>query len=42
MGVGAALTVAYAMWTGTEAVSAVKIILLTGLAGCVVGLKLLH
>lgn len=40
VGVGAALTVAYAMATGDEAVSALKIALLAGLIGCVVGLQL--
>ena len=40
VGIGAALTVAYAMLTGTEAVSLVKVLLLLGLVGCIVGLKL--
>lgn len=40
VGVGAALTVAYAMATGTEAVSLAKVLLLLGLVGCIVGLKL--
>ena len=39
-GVGAALTVIYAMATGTETVSPAKIIFLTGIIGAVVGLKL--
>ena len=38
--VGAALTIAYAMLTGAEAASLVKVLLMTGLIGCVVGLKL--
>lgn len=38
--IGAALTVAYSMATGEEAVSLVKILLLLGLVGCVVGLRL--
>lgn len=42
VGIGAALTVAYAMATGAEPVSAVKVLLLLGLVGCVVGLKLAH
>ncbi|WP_182523340.1 DMT family transporter [Nocardioides dongkuii] len=42
VGIGAALTVAYGMASGTEAVSPVKIVLLMGLIGCVVGLKLSH
>jgi len=40
VGIGAALTVAYAMITGAEPFSIVKLLLLLGLVGCVVGLKL--
>jgi quaternary ammonium compound-resistance protein SugE len=40
VGIGAALTVAFGMVTGAEAVSVVKVLLLTGIVGCVVGLKL--
>jgi len=40
VGIGAALTVAYSMATGGEAVSWLKIALILGLVGCVVGLKL--
>lgn len=40
IGVGAALTVGYAMITGDESVSWLKILLILGLVGCVVGLKL--
>jgi len=40
VGIGAALTVAYAMLTGTEPVSAIRVALLLGLVGCIVGLKL--
>lgn len=39
VGIGAALTVLYAMATGAEPVSAVKALLILGLVGCVVGLK---
>jgi quaternary ammonium compound-resistance protein SugE len=42
VGIGAVLTVAYAMATGEEAVSLLKVLLLTGIVACVVGLKLLH
>lgn len=42
VGIGAVLTVAYAMATGDEAVSVAKVLLLGGIVGCVVGLKLLH
>ena len=42
VGIGASLTVAYAMATGTEPVSLIKILLLLGIDGCVVGLKLVH
>jgi quaternary ammonium compound-resistance protein SugE len=40
VGIGAVLTVAYAMLTGAESASVVKILLLGGIVGCVVGLKL--
>ena len=42
VGIGATLTVAYGMLTGDESVSALKIALMVGLVGCVVGLKLAH
>ncbi len=42
VGIGAALTVGYVMWTGDEAASPVKVLLLLGLVGCIVGLKLTH
>lgn len=42
VGVGASLTVAYAMTTGAEAASTAKVLLLLGIVGCVIGLKLLH
>jgi quaternary ammonium compound-resistance protein SugE len=42
VGVGASLTVTYGMVTGDEAVSLVKVLLLVGLVGCIVGLKLAH
>jgi len=40
VGIGAALTVAWAMLFGDEAVSLLKVLLLLGLVGCVIGLKL--
>ena len=40
VGIGASLTVAYAMITGAEPFSIVKTLLILGLVGCVVGLKL--
>ena len=40
VGIGASLTVAYAMITGDESFSFVKMLLILGLVGCVVGLKL--
>lgn len=40
VGIGAALTVVYAMVSGAEAVSVVKVLLILGLVACVVGLKL--
>lgn len=42
VGIGATLTVAYAMLTGTEPVTVVKILLLVMIIGGVVGLKALH
>jgi len=42
VGIGASLTVAYAMATGDEAASVVKVLLLLGIVGCVIGLKVLH
>ncbi len=42
VGIGAVLTVTYAMATGAESVSLVKLVLLAGIVGCVVGLKVLH
>lgn len=41
VGIGAALTVTWAMITGEEAVSAWKIVFLTGIIACVIGLKFL-
>jgi len=40
VGIGASLTVIYAMVFGGEPASVVKILLIFGLVGCVVGLKL--
>jgi quaternary ammonium compound-resistance protein SugE len=42
VGIGAVLTVVVAMVTGAEAFSVVKALLLTGLVGCIIGLKLVH
>ena len=42
VGIGAALTAGYAMWSGQEPVSALRVFLLLGIVGCVVGLKLTH
>jgi quaternary ammonium compound-resistance protein SugE len=39
VGIGAALTVVYAMVFGGEPASLVKVLLIFGLVGCVVGLK---
>ena len=41
VGIGAVLTVAWAMTTGSEAVSVLKVVLLAGIVGCVIGLKVL-
>lgn len=40
VGIGAALTVIIAMATGAEPISLIKVLLILGLVGCVVGLKL--
>ncbi len=42
VGIGAALTAGYAMWSGQETASPVRLLLLAGIVGCVVGLKLTH
>jgi quaternary ammonium compound-resistance protein SugE len=42
VGIGASLAVAFGMATGDEAVGLVKILLLCGLVGCVIGLRLVH
>ena len=42
VGIGAALTVAFGMATGDESVTAIKVLLMLGLIGCVIGLKLAH
>ncbi|MFC6153942.1 DMT family transporter [Nocardioides yefusunii] len=42
VGIGASLTVTWAMATGDETVSLLKIALIVGLIGCVIGLKLAH
>ena len=39
VGIGAALTVAYGMATGDEPATLLKVLLLCGLIGCVIGLK---
>ncbi len=39
VGVGAVLTVGYAMLTGDEAASPVKVVLIAGVVGCIAGLK---
>lgn len=39
VGIGAAVTVGWAMITGAESASVLKCVLLAGLVGCVVGLK---
>lgn len=42
VGIGAVLTVAYAMATGAEPVGVMKLVFLTMIVGGVVGLKLVH
>ncbi|BBY54869.1 QacE family quaternary ammonium compound efflux SMR transporter [Mycobacterium koreense] len=40
VGIGASLTVAYAMISGAEAASVAKVLLIGGVIGCVIGLRL--
>ena len=40
VGIGAAVTVGYGIATGAESFSWAKVVLLAGLVGCVVGLKI--
>jgi quaternary ammonium compound-resistance protein SugE len=40
VGMGAVLTVGYAMLTGEETASPVKVLLIAGVVGCIAGLKL--
>lgn len=42
VGIGASLTVVHGMASGAESVTPVKVLLLLGLVGCVVGLTLTH
>jgi quaternary ammonium compound-resistance protein SugE len=42
VGIGAVLTVVYAMVTGDESVSLLKILFLAGIVGSVIGLRLTH
>ncbi|MCZ2823471.1 MULTISPECIES: DMT family transporter [unclassified Modestobacter] len=42
VGIGATLTAGWAMWSGDEPVTVVRVLLLAGIVGCVVGLKLTH
>ena len=42
VGIGAALTVAYAMASGTEPFSVVRLLFIAGIVGCVIGLKVTH
>jgi quaternary ammonium compound-resistance protein SugE len=41
VGIGAALTILYAMLTGQETASPIKVVLMTGIVGCVIGLKVI-
>lgn len=42
VGIGAVLTVAFAMASGDEAVTPAKVVFLSGIVGSVIGLKLTH
>jgi len=40
VGIGAVLTVVYAMASGAETASVLKVVFIAGIVGCIVGLKL--
>ncbi len=42
VGIGAVLTASYAMLAGEEPATVVRLLLLAGIVGCVIGLKLTH
>lgn len=42
VGIGATLTAGYAMWSGDEEASVVRVLLLVGIVACVIGLKATH
>ncbi len=42
VGIGATATVVYSMATGAEPFSVVRMLLVAGIIGCVIGLKLTH
>jgi quaternary ammonium compound-resistance protein SugE len=42
VGIGAMLTVAYAMLSGEESASLIKVLLILGIVGCVIGLKVVN
>jgi quaternary ammonium compound-resistance protein SugE len=42
VGIGAVLTAGHAMWSGEEPVTVLRVLLLLGIVGCVIGLKLTH
>lgn len=42
VGIGAALTAGYAMWSGDEPASMARVLLLAGIVACVIGLKATH
>ncbi|ART71711.1 ligand-binding protein SH3 [Mycobacterium dioxanotrophicus] len=39
VGIGAVLTIAFAMLTGAESASVIKVLLMLGVVGCIIGLK---
>lgn len=39
VGIGATLTIGYAMMTGAESASVIKVLLMLGIIGCIIGLK---
>jgi quaternary ammonium compound-resistance protein SugE len=41
VGIGAVLTIAYAMLTGAESASVLKVALMLGVVGCIIGIKVI-
>ena len=42
VGIGAALTAAYSVWSGEQPLTPLRVLFVLGIVGCVVGLKVTH